>query len=86
MTHAWTAASIGLTALLVNVPLGRLRARSRVCSAPWFLYVHLSVPFIIALRIVNHVCLWAIPAFIGCAVCGQLLGGRWARREPKGSS
>jgi hypothetical protein len=80
------AAAIGLTALLVNVPLGRLRARSRPHSAAWFLYVHLSVPFIICLRIVNHVSLWAIPAFIACAVCGQVLGGRTAPREPKGSS
>jgi hypothetical protein len=87
MGSGWTAMAIGLTALLVNVPLGRLRARSRACSAAWFLYVHLSVPFIICLRIVNHVSLWAIPAFISCAVCGQVLGGRWsAPREPKGSS
>jgi hypothetical protein len=86
MTPGWTAMAIGLTAFLVNVPLGRLRAGSRPYSAAWFLYVHLSVPFIICLRIVNHVNLWAIPAFIACAVCGQMLGGRSISREPKGSS
>ncbi|MBI5239183.1 MAG: hypothetical protein HY926_01795 [Elusimicrobia bacterium] len=79
MHAVWTAAGIGLAAFLVNLPLGRLRARSRAYSAAWFVYVHLSVPFIIALRIANHVSLWAIPVFIACAVCGQLLGGRLAR-------
>ena len=86
MTSVTTAMAIGLTALLVNVPLGRLRARSRTYSTAWFLCVHLSVPFIIGLRIASHVSLWAIPAFIACAVCGQVLGGRSAPREPTGSS
>ena len=72
------AIAIGLAALLVNVPLGRLRAASRKFSAAWFVYVHLSVPFIIWLRISNRVSPWAIPAFIACAVCGQLAGGRLA--------
>lgn len=78
MAPGWTATAIGLATLLMNVPLGYLRSKSRTYSAAWFLYVHLSVPLIIALRIVNHVSLWAIPAFIVCAVCGQLLGGRSA--------
>ncbi|MCX5794597.1 MAG: hypothetical protein NTY77_03765 [Elusimicrobia bacterium] len=76
MAPGWTAAAIGATALLLNVPLGYLRSRSRTWSVPWFIYVHFSVPLIILLRIDNHVSLWAIPAFIACAVCGQLLGGR----------
>ena len=64
-----------MAAFAVNLPLGRLRARARRFSASWFLYVHLSVPLIACLRIVSHVSLWTIPAFIACAVCGQLAGG-----------
>ena len=70
------ALAIGLAALLVNLPLGRLRAASRKYSPAWFVYVHLSVPLIVWLRVANRVSLWAIPAFIACAVCGQLAGGR----------
>jgi len=82
MNPGWTAAAIGLTALLANIPLGRLRAQSRTYSTAWFVYVHLSAPFIIALRIANHISLWALPAFIACAVCGQLVGGRLAPKGP----
>ena len=80
------AAAIGLAALLANVPLGRLRARSRSYSAAWFLYVHLSVPFIVFLRVTKHVSLWAIPAFMACAVCGQVLGGKLGARGIKNRS
>jgi len=69
---------IGLLALAVNVPLGRRRAESRRFSAAWFIYVHLSVPLIVWLRVASRVSLWAIPAFIACAICGQLAGGRLA--------
>ena len=86
MPHGSAAVLIGLTAFLANVPLGRLRVRSRTFSAAWYVYVHLSVPFIIALRVLNHVSLWAIPAYIACAVCGQVLGGRSAGQSPKSSS
>ncbi len=85
MTSGATTVAIGLTALSANVLLGRFRVRSRVYSTAWFLYAHLSVPFIICLRIVSHVSLWAIPAFIACAVCGQVLGGK-SIRESTGSS
>lgn len=63
---------------LGNVGLGRLRARARKFSAPWFLWIHLSVPVIIALRL--HYGLrptpLVIPALILCAVTGQVIGAR----------
>lgn len=66
---------IGAAALAVNVPLGLLRSRARPYSPAWFVWVHLSVPAIAYLRIRSRVSLWLIPAFIACAVAGQLLGG-----------
>lgn len=67
---------IGAAALAVNIPLGYLRDGTRRYSAGWFLYVHLSVPLIAFLRISSNLTPWAIPAFIVCAVAGQIVGGR----------
>ncbi len=64
---------------MVNLPLGYLRAGTRKYTLGWFVYVHLSVPLIAFLRIESRISPWAIPAFIGCAVLGQLGGGRIRR-------
>ena len=73
---------IALTALGVNLPLGYLRQGTRKFSPAWFLYVHLSVPLIALLRVLNHISLRTIPLFIACAVLGQVLGGK--ARRPSG--
>lgn len=72
---------IALAALAVNLPLGYLRQGTRKFSPAWFLYVHLSVPLIAALRILSRLSLFAVPLFVACAVLGQVLGGR-VRRPP----
>jgi hypothetical protein len=76
----WTImALIGGTALAMNVPLGYAREGFRKFSFGWFVCVHLSVPFIAWLRLSSHVSAWGIPAFVACAVLGQLAGGRIRR-------
>lgn len=77
--------TIGLTALLgfalaANLPLGYLREGADKYSFRWFLYIHLSIPFIIALRFTYGFGWRVIPLTIGCAVIGQLVGGRLRRR------
>ncbi len=72
-------ALIGAAALAVNLPLGYAREGFRKYSVGWFVCVHLSVPLIAWLRLSNHVSAWGIPAFIGCAVIGQLAGGKVRR-------
>jgi hypothetical protein len=74
-------ACIGVVAVGVNLPLGYAREGTARLSAKWFLYVHLSIPLVAFLRISNHLSPWAIPAFIGCAVIGQILGGRYRRHR-----
>jgi len=74
---------IGSVALTVNIPLGYAREGFRRFSIGWFVCVHLSVPLIAWLRIENHVSVWGIPAFVACAVLGQLAGGK-ARRTRRG--
>ena len=76
---------IGVTALMLNVPLGYLREGQRKYSLPWFVYAHLSIPLIAYLRIANHVTSWLIPFFILCAVIGQIVGGRARRHAGKGT-
>lgn len=72
---------IGALAVALNIPLGYAREGAPRYSAKWFLYVHLSIPVIAFLRITNHLTLWAIPAFIACAILGQIVGGRLRRRR-----
>ncbi len=77
-------ALIGGAALTVNIPLGYAREGFRRFSPGWFLCIHLSVPLIAWVRHVNDVSAWGIPAFIACAVLGQIAGGR-VRRNRRGS-
>ena len=77
-------ALIGGVALTVNIPLGYAREGFRRFSVGWFVCIHLSVPLIAWLRLVNHVSAWGIPAFVACAVLGQIAGGK-VRRIRRGS-
>ena len=72
-------ALIGGAALAVNIPLGYAREGFRRFSIGWFVCVHLSVPLIAWLRLENHVSAWGIPAFVACAVLGQIAGGKVRR-------
>ena len=68
-------------ATLSNIPLGYLRMGSPRYSIRWFVYIHLSVPFIIGLRISSHISWQAIPFSIALAVAGQMIGSRLYRRR-----
>ncbi|MGW8313514.1 MAG: hypothetical protein ACWGOL_09820 [Desulfuromonadales bacterium] len=68
-------------AILSNIPLGYLRMGSPKYSLRWFIYIHLSVPFIIGLRITNNISWQVIPFSIGLAVAGQMIGSRLYRRR-----
>jgi len=83
-----TEQSINLTLLLLiafmgNVPLGYLREATIKFSVRWFVYVHLSIPVIILLR--HHYGFgWSfVPFTLGCAVIGQMVGGRLRRRAAR---
>jgi hypothetical protein len=71
-----TVLLIMLLALGLNVPLGYLRSRTRKFSARWFLFVHLSIPIIIVVRVLSQTDFRFIPLFILAAVAGQYLGGK----------
>jgi len=79
--------SVSLLCLLVNIPLGSLRERSRKFSWQWLLWVHASIPLIIALRIGLSLHWSAIPINIAAAVLGQAIGAspEKKRRAAQGS-
>ena len=76
-----TVVSLLLFALFSNIPLGYLRMGSPKYSVRWFVYIHLSVPFIIGLRIANNISWQMIPFSIALAVVGQMIGSRIYRRS-----
>ncbi|MGO9378263.1 MAG: hypothetical protein ACLPN1_06085 [Dissulfurispiraceae bacterium] len=71
-----TVIFIAMLAFVINIPFGYLRTKTRKFSARWFIYVHMSIPLIIAVRLLSHTDYRYIPLFILAAVAGQLLGGR----------
>lgn len=78
--------ALQLTGLLVfafgsNLPLGYLRETSRKFSLQWFVLIHLSIPFIIALRLLLDFSWIIIPFTLGGAVAGQIIGARLRRRR-----
>ncbi len=62
--------------LLINLPFGYLRSRSKKYSVKWFVYIHFPVLLVIAARISSHTDYRFIPLLILTAVAGQLLGGK----------
>ena len=60
----------------LNVWFGYLRRNKKKFSFLWFLYIHLSIPFIVPLRISWDIGLKFVPLIIFVAVLGQLVGAR----------
>ncbi len=70
-----------LITFFLNLPFGWLREGVRKFSFLWFLYVHLPIPFIIALRIGLGIPWKFAPLLIAVAVLGQFVGARLRRRQ-----
>jgi len=62
--------------LLLNLPFGYARARSKRYSLRWFLYIHVPIPIIFIIRTISHIDIKYIPVFAVAAIAGQLLGGK----------
>lgn len=72
-----------LLAFVTNLPLGYLREGSPRYSLRWFVYIHLSIPLIVAVRLAYGFGWHIVPLSIACAVAGQLVGGRLRRRQQR---
>jgi len=75
---------IAVLAFLLNLPLGLWRSRHKKFSFVWFVSIHASVPFLIALRIWLKTPHIYIPLFIALAVLGQLMGKKMSLCATKG--
>lgn len=62
--------------LLINLPFGVGRARSKRYSFRWFLFIHLPIPLIFFMRMLSHVEMKYIPVLAVAALLGQVIGGR----------
>ncbi len=77
--------SLQTTALLValiNLPFGYLRGKSEKFSKQWFIWVHVPVPFVIALRLLSGLGfqLYTFPVMISAYFIGQFVGGVFAKK------
>lgn len=70
-----------LIAILINIPLGYLRQGAQKFTFAWYFYIHLSIPFIIYLRVKSGYSWKFIPLTLGGAFLGQFIGGRQRRRK-----
>ncbi|MEE8185588.1 MAG: hypothetical protein V3T96_04225 [Thermodesulfobacteriota bacterium] len=69
--------SITVLTLIINLPFGYLRVKTKKLSIQWFLYIHLPIPLIFVFRKTAGISYHAIPVFVMAAVAGQILGGRF---------
>jgi hypothetical protein len=83
IAQAFQLSNLLLIAFLLNLPLGYLREGSARYSLRWFVYIHLSIPVVILLRMSYGFGWPIIPLTIAFAIIGQIIGGRlWRKRRP----
>lgn len=63
-------------AFVINLPFGYMRAKTEKFTIPWFLYIHLPIPFVVALRFYLDLNWKIIPLVLILAVAGQVVGAR----------
>lgn len=71
---------IALFALVVNLPFGYLRTKTRKYSLKWFLCIHMPIPLIVAIRLSSGLSYKVIPVFLIASITGQIFGGHIRRK------
>jgi hypothetical protein len=70
------AVGIAVLTVVVNLPFGYFRQKTKKFSLKWFLCIHLPIPLIFLARVSSHLSYKFIPIFVAAAVTGQILGGK----------
>ncbi len=70
-------AIVSFASLIMNLFLGRWRAKYKKMSLPWWLLIHASIPILIPFRIWLDTPKIYIPLFIIIAIIGQFIGSRY---------
>ena len=73
-----------LLVIIINIPCGYLRQGYEKFTFGWYFYVHISIPFIIYLRVKAGFSWKLIPLTLGGAMAGQIIGGMIQRRQRNG--
>lgn len=68
--------TVSMITFLINLPFGYYKRKARRFSLKWFLYIHLPIPLIVAMRLLSNLDFRYIPLFVVAAITGQFLGGR----------
>lgn len=68
-------------AFLISIPCGYLRQNYKKYSFMWFLFIHISIPIIVLLRLWLGLSWHVIPLTLGGTVAGQVVGGIINRRR-----
>ena len=68
-------------AFVANIPCGYLRVNYPKRSFMWFFMIHMTIPFIVLLRIKAGLGWQFIPLTLGGAIAGQMVGGRINQRR-----
>jgi len=68
--------TVALLTLIVNIPFGYWRAKTKKLSKEWFLTVHLPVPFIVFFRLLLgvHLNIPTVAVFVVSFFLGQRFG------------
>ncbi|MEW6571306.1 MAG: hypothetical protein AB1390_09065 [Nitrospirota bacterium] len=77
ISHNFSAIVIlSLFTLLLNLPFGYARTRTKKFSFRWFLCIHVPIPFVFIARTISQIDIKFIPLFAFAAILGQILGGK----------
>lgn len=73
--------SLVLVASVINLPLGYFRQNFHKFTFGWYFFIHLSIPFLIYLRIKAGFDWHMIPFTLIGAAAGQFLGGKLNKNQ-----
>jgi hypothetical protein len=72
----WAVTLLFFLTVIINLPFGYARTRSKRYSLRWFLYIHVPIPVILIIRVMSHIEMKYIPIFALGALIGQIIGGK----------
>ena len=72
----YTVLAVFIFTLLINLPFGYARAKTKRYSLRWFLYIHLPIPLIFIARSTSHLDIKYLPLLACVAILGQFFGGK----------
>jgi len=77
-SHIMSLVISALLVILINIPFGYWRYRTRRFSLEWYAAIHIPIPFVIGIRLIFDFGwkLYTFPILIGAFFLGQFIGGK----------